>query len=162
MTVFTHSLSQDLQRLSGASHAFVRQVYSPEGAEARDIIERAVSEAPPWLAERAADQLRSLDNRRFFQGFAELAAAATLRAGGWRLDGLRSPGGLFAARRPDGRAVNVLPLAFLHSSRQPSDPDAVRRLQAALCRVSTKLSYIVIVRLHRRRSDRPSRRSRPL
>ena len=44
MTVFTHSLSQDLQRLSGASHAFVRQVYSPEGAEARDIIERAVSE----------------------------------------------------------------------------------------------------------------------
>ena len=54
MTVFTHSLSQDLQRLSGASHAFVRQVYSPEGAEARDIIERAVAEAPPWLAERAA------------------------------------------------------------------------------------------------------------
>lgn len=146
MTVFTQSLSHDLQRLPGASHAFVRQVYSPEGAAVRDIIERAVAEAPPWLAERAADQLRSLDNRRFFQGFAELAAAATLRAGGWRLDGLRSPGGLFAARRPDGRAVNVLPLAFLHSSRQPSDPDAVRRLQAALCRVSTKLSFIVIVR----------------
>ncbi|MBK7758876.1 MAG: hypothetical protein IPI35_21270 [Deltaproteobacteria bacterium] len=92
----------------------MRQVCTPWKAPRRgDIIERARRQERPSLARRARRRsLRSLDNRRFSRFHAELAAAATLRAGGWRLDGPALPGGPLRRPPPDGRAVNVLPFGL--------------------------------------------------
>lgn len=146
MAIYSETLRNDLQRLPGASHAFLRELFTPQAEPWREGLERAVAALPEWLRPRVADPLRSIDNRRFFQGFAELATLCTLTRAGFAIEPGPVSEPALRLRRPDGRRVNALTLALLHSARQPQDRELVRRLQTALTRVSSRLRFAVYVR----------------
>jgi len=147
MGLFSRAMVEELQRLPGASHSFLKQVCSPEAAEVRESLIGGVNSMPPEVADRLAQLLSSLDNRRFFQGYAELAFAWILRSAGWEILGLGSTSRLLRALRPSGGpAVNLLACAFVHSGRLDLDEHTVSRLHNALGRVRSNLRFSVFVR----------------
>ncbi|MCB9765694.1 MAG: hypothetical protein H6739_38325 [Alphaproteobacteria bacterium] len=145
MQLFSDALIQEMTRLPGARHSYLRQLCAPGAAPVREGITHALNRLPADVAEPLRDRMASLDNRRFFQGFSELTVASLLRDAGWGLDGLSSTG-LIRAVRPDGDTINVLTLAFLHAARPQVDEQTVRRLHNALKRVSSRLRFTVFVR----------------
>lgn len=143
--LFSPTLVQELARLPGAQHSFLKQLCGGEHAHLRQGLDRALAALPDAVQQRCARKLSSLDNRRFFQGFADLSTAITLMRAGWTVTG-DAPGDLLAARRPDGSAVDVLVVAFLHAGSDELDQPGIRRLRDALDRVHTRLRFCVYVR----------------
>jgi hypothetical protein len=131
--------------MPGASHSFLRQICEPEAHSVRDGIEAALARLSPELRESLQGRLSSLDNRAFFQGFAELATADALRRVGWQI-GLGSDGRRLRGIRPGGSSCKILVLGFIHSQRPEMDQEGVRKLIQALERVSTTLRFAVFLR----------------
>lgn len=146
LRLFPESLVAEMSALPGAAHSFLRQMCVPEAAPQREALERAVSLLPASLAEHVIDQLRSVDNRRFFQGFVEVACATILLQAGWEIDGVRQPGAMITALRPSGELINVLPLSFIRSGQPEIDAVGLERLRGALSRVSSRMRFAVYVR----------------
>lgn len=147
MGLFSRAMVDEVQRLPGASHSFLKQLCSDEGADVREGLVQAVSALPKDVAFRFSELLSSLDNRRFFQGFAELTLTWTVRAAGWNIEGLAEPGALVQARRPiGGQKVNLLACGFVHSTRPSVDKANIQVLHDALGRVRGGTRFAVFVR----------------
>lgn len=145
MTLFTDALLDDLRRLPGASYSFLKQLADDDAAAHRQWLEAQVQRAPAALADRWVDVLGSLDNRRFFQGYAELATTTVLQRIGWRVTDLVWPGPSLAARDPAGSPFHLMPLGFVRQVR-PADREAIARLARALNRVASRSRITVMVR----------------
>lgn len=146
MAVFTDALVQDMQSLQGAPHSFLKQVCALDGEPLREALDSALLRVPHDVGERLSDRLRSLDNRRFFQGFAELATCAVLRDAQWTPEGVGAPAEPLRFSRPDGAPCNVLVVSFVHPGRPDVDALPVARLRSALDRVFSRLRFAVFVR----------------
>lgn len=146
MELFPERLVSDLARLPGGNHAYLKQVCTPAGADLRQRLQRATERIGPAYRDRAATLLGSLDNRRFFQGFAEVAALSVLRAARWELTDLHPPVPRFELRAPSGEAVIFSVLSFLHQTRPGAEEETRRVLAEALGRVHARLRFVVLVR----------------
>ncbi len=146
MSLFPDVLVKRLRDMPGASHSFLRQLCSPEAGQARAAIERAVYAMDSGLRLGLEERLSSLDNRVFFQGFAELVAASALSSGGWQVSSGTCEGRLLRASHPDGGESNVIVLGFIHAQRPEFDQAGVRKLVRALERVATTLRFSIYVR----------------
>lgn len=146
MELFPERLVSDLGQLPGAGHSYLKQLCAPDGSALRAGLESAVSRLGAPLQTRAAELLNSLDNRRFFQGFAEVATVAALAPAGWRAEDLVRPGPRIALSRPGGGEVLLSVLAFLHQTRPGGEDETRRRLRDALERVSSRERFAVLVR----------------
>ncbi len=138
MTLFPEALLTDLRRLPGANHTFARQVADVDGAPVRARLDAIADHVGPSVRDRWAESLGSLDNRRFFQGFAEAGTAGFLGAGGWTVPGLAWPGPGLLLRTPDGRALHGLVLSFIRQVRPQADRASIDRLRNALSRVGAR------------------------
>jgi len=138
MTLFPDALLADLRRLPGASYTFARQVAEEDGAGVRARMESIASRVGLPVQDRWADLLGSLDNRRFFQGYAEAALVGLLSAGGWSLPDLAWPGPGLLLQAPDGREFHALVLAFIRQVRPGADRASIQRLGVALGRVGAR------------------------
>ncbi|MCP4809218.1 MAG: hypothetical protein GY913_12615 [Proteobacteria bacterium] len=145
MTIFDNALLVELQALGGASHSFLKQVCSQDAAPLRDALSNALRSVPEPARSRLADLLRSLENRRFFQGFAELAALDGLLRSGWTVEDSDASGRL-SMFRPEGRPCNLQVLSFLNPGHPGRDREAVQKLEQVLDRVYSKLKFAVFVR----------------
>jgi hypothetical protein len=145
MGLFSDRLVEDMRRLPGGEHTFLRQVCAVHAGRQRSALETMVEVLPPPLMARAQASMTSLDNRKFFQGYAEVAAASFLGRGRLRVHDLREPGGYLEARSWTGWGVNVAVLSFIHKGRAGPDRATVRRLVAALDRVGSRQRLAVIV-----------------
>ncbi len=145
MSIFSERLVEDMQRLSGGQHSFLHQVCGPRAGRHRSAIETLVGNAASPLAERARPLLTSLDNRRFFQGWAELATAAALARGRLRVQDVVQPGAYLHASALAGEPVNLAVLSYIHKARPEADRDSIRRLVAALNRVGSRQRLVVAV-----------------
>lgn len=146
MELFPERLVSDLAGLPGGSHAFLKQICGPDAVGVRRALQGAVDRVGPVYEDRAVDLLGSLDNTRFFQGFAEVASLVPLLRARWRLVGLQSPGPRFELRAPDGRAFHLSVFAFLFQTRPGAEAAARERLVASLQRVTTQRRFVVAVR----------------
>ncbi len=146
MTVFPDRLVADMERLPGAQHCYLKQMCAADGKIARSAIEGAVARLGHPLADRARDLLSSLDNRRFFQGFAEVATLTALHGAGWRLTALEGSGPRLEMRRGGGPAFTLSVLAFLHQTRPGGDEGTRQRLVDALARVASRQRFAVHIR----------------
>lgn len=146
MTVFPERIVADLAQLPGAQHSFLKQICAPDGEQVRSALEATVSRLGPDVGDRATQLLTSLDNRRFFQGFAEVATLASLESAGWRATGLRTPGPRIDIARPGSPNLILSTLAFLHQTRPGGDEENRRRLVEALSRVNGKHRFSVLIR----------------
>jgi hypothetical protein len=144
--LFPESFVRDVSKLPGASYSFLRQVCSPDGERVRSWLEEEASRVSPTVAQRWADTLGSFDNRRFFQGYAEVITAALLTRSGWALEGLSGPGPTLPLRDPEGRAFDALVLAFVRQVRPVPDRVVLERLASAINRVGGRSRIIVCVR----------------
>ncbi|MFN7144151.1 MAG: hypothetical protein ACK4YP_10265 [Myxococcota bacterium] len=146
MELFPERLVSDLERLPGAGHSYLKQLCAPDGSVLRAGLERVVGRLGEPVQTRAGELLNSLENRRFFQGFAEVATLAALEPAGWRATGLHRPGPRIELGRPNGPPVLLSVLAFLHQTRPGGEEETKRRLVEALNRVSARLRFAVLVR----------------
>jgi len=146
MELFPERLVSDLARLPGGSHTYLKQVCGPDGSAVRDCLQRATERLGPVYEDRAADLLSSLDNRRFFQGFAEVATLSLLARAGWRLTRLVQPGPRIELVSPSGQPTALLVLAFLQQTRPGAEEETQRVLREALGRVRSKLRFVALVR----------------
>jgi len=146
MAVFHSNLVEEMQALPGGSHTFLKQVCADDAEALRAALDAALLRMPFDVRERLADRLRSLDNRRFFQGFAELATCATLSESGWKIEGAGGLGEPLKFKRPGGADCNVVVVGFLHPGRPEVDSIPVARLRSALDRVFSRLQFAVFVR----------------
>lgn len=146
MELFPERLVSDLARLPGGSHTYLKQVCGPDGADVRASLQRATERIGPVYEDRAAELLSSLDNRRFFQGFAEVVSLGLLARAGWRVTRLHQPGPRIELRSPSGEPAALLVLAFLHQTRPGAEEDTQRQLREALSRVHTRLRFVALVR----------------
>jgi hypothetical protein len=144
--LFPDTLLAEMRRLPGASHSFLKQLCQPAGDEARVGLTQALKTVDPHFHARLLELLHSLDNRRFFQGFAELSTLVVLQKAGWRGVETVGPGQIMRMERPDGRPINAIVLAFLTGGRMGVEPRAVLALREALERVGSRLRFGVYVR----------------
>ncbi len=160
MALFSDALLTDLRALPGASHCFLKQLAEPDGKPHRRWLEESVTRVGGAVADRWADVLGSLDNRRFFQGYAEVATSELLSLSGWRVTDLAWPGPSLAARDPSGQPFNLMVLGFIKQTR-PADREAIARLARALNRVGSKARIVILVRrwLPHRFDPEPVRRA---
>lgn len=146
MELFPDRLVSDLGRMPGASHSFLKQICSPDGAVVRAGLEAAVERLGEPLATRAQELLGSLDNRRFFQGFAEVATASALGRAGWGVRTLHPPGPRIELVSPRGTPTVLSVLAFVHQTRPGGEEETRKRLLDALDRVTSRRRIAVLVR----------------
>jgi hypothetical protein len=144
MALFPQTLLRDLGRLPGAGHSFLKQVAAPEQGALRDQLEAVARQVPGPVADRWAEVLSSVDNRRFFQGYAEVQAVSRLLRLGWSVEDLSFPGPLLRGCDPAGRAFLLPVLAFIHQHCD-ADADSIVRLTRALDRVGSKARIAVLV-----------------
>jgi hypothetical protein len=143
--LFPASFVRDISKLPGSTYSFVRQLCSPDGQRVRDWLEDQASRVAPPIARRWADTLGSLDNRRFFQGYAEVVSTALLARSGWTLDA-ELPGTTLPVRDPEGRSFDALVLGFVRQVRPGPDRGVLERLANAINRVGGRSRIIVCVR----------------
>ncbi len=145
MSLFSETLVEDMRRLPGAQHSFLHQLCGPQAGRHRSVLEGLVSSVAAPLAERARPLLTSLDNRRFFQGYGEIAVASALARGRMRVKDVVQPGAYLEAHSLGGEIVNVAVLSFIHRGRGRADRATVDRLVGALNRVGSSQRIVVVV-----------------
>jgi hypothetical protein len=146
LELFPERLVSDITRLPGAGHSYLKQLCAPDGAAARAGLESVFGRLAEPMQLRASDLLNSVENRRFFQGFAEVAALAALEPAGWRVAALHTPGPRIELVREGGGRALLSVLAFLHQTRPGGEDETRRRLLDALSRVSSRQRFAVLVR----------------
>ena len=146
MELFPPRLVSDLERLPGANHTYLKQVCGPDAVDVRDRLRAAVARGSDVHRDRAVELLSSLDNRRFFQGFAEIVTLAALQTSGWSLTRMQHPGPSLEVRSPAGRPWTLGVLAFFHQTRPGGEQSSRDLLTAGLLRVAGKHRFTVLIR----------------
>ncbi len=146
MRLYSERLVADLARLPGAEHSYLKQLCAGDGAPVRAALARAVGAIGSPFDTRAIELLSSLDNRRFFQGFAETVALRLLGDDGWKLRNISGPGPRLEVGRPGEQDFVLTVLAFLHQTRPGGDEQTRRRLEAGLARVASRHRFVVLIR----------------
>lgn len=95
---------------------------------------------------RAEDLLSSVDNRKFFQGFAEAVSLTILARQGWILRAVQPVGARLTVVRPDGVEFALAVVAFLHQTRPGGDSQTLNRMIEALSRVTARHRFVVLIR----------------
>lgn len=95
------------------------------------------------LGARGAELLTSLDNRRFFQGVAELTVAALLERGKFQVEEVDPDGDWIALRKLGGGSWDLLVEAFIHRSRDETHRASAARLLTALERTGGSQCLLV-------------------
>lgn len=145
--LYPPTLVESVYRMSAGWHCFFKQICSPEGTSARTRIQALAAQAGSAYAARATELLTSFDNRKFFQGFSEIATLAHLQAGGMSLSTLHWPGPFFQLQRPGGPPFLLSVLAFLQPGHPAEQRQMRQRLRDALNRTTVRQRFTVAVRV---------------
>ncbi len=146
MTLFPKSILDDVRRIPGARHSFLRHLVEPDGESTRHLLETTFATVDGPVADRWREMIHSLDNRVFMQGFAELACHSVLSSTGWRALHLQEPGPLLVYADPTGAEADVMVLSFIRQLRPNADHAIIRRLVQSLDRVGARSRVAVVVR----------------
>lgn len=146
MTLWSERVISEIRQLPGADHSYLKQLCGPDEAPVLDQLRGLVHTLGEPFAERATDLLSSLDNRRFFQGFAETVTLSMLARRGWHLRAMVGAGPRLEVEAPDGRRFVLGVLSFLHQTRPGGDQETIQRLADALSRVASRQRFVVLIR----------------
>ncbi|HCH64465.1 MAG: hypothetical protein CL927_05440 [Deltaproteobacteria bacterium] len=146
MPLFAPSILEDVRRISGARHSFLRQIAETDGNDVRQFLSEQAQQADPGVGLRWEELLHSLDNRRFVQGLGEVAAHAVLHASGWQVLRSESPGPVLVFADPDGEEVDVSVLSFIRQLRPLADRAIIENLVRCLDRLTSRSRVAVVVR----------------
>ena len=145
MNLFDSTLLDDALRLKGADYCFFKQLAQDDGSLLRRQLEGIAAIAGAELTTRWREQLNSLNNRRFFQGFAEAMATHTLHRAGWVINALDWPGPLLCGQTPMDNDAEVIVLSFIQQVRPSADVQSIARLVRTLNRVDARIRIGIYV-----------------
>ena len=146
MRLFSDPFVEKIREMPQECKSFLGELCAPPARRVREVLDHALSGLGPELAEGIGARMSSLDDRRFFQGFAELATAQVLEEAGWRVgvgDGTHTA---LKAESVSGTATNVMVLAFIQPHHPQLDPANVELLKRSLGRVRSDLRFSVFIR----------------
>jgi hypothetical protein len=146
MPLWSERVVAEVETLPGADHSYLKQLCAPDGGEVRDLLAAMVERLGEPMAIRARDLLNSIDNRRFFQGFAEVSALSLLARQGFTIRALHGTGPRIELQDRDGRTFMLAVLSFVHQTRPGGDELTRQRLVAALSRVASRQRFVVLIR----------------
>lgn len=146
MRLFSERIVADIEQLPGAGHSYLKQLCSSDGSALRAALNLSVHQLGPAFQARAEELLGSLDNRRFFQGFAETAALSVLHAAGWSFRDFVGSAPRLSVSRGTSAPYLLDVLAFLHQTRPGGDASSRQRLVEGLGRVASKQRFVVLIR----------------
>lgn len=146
MPLLSERIVTRLSAMPGGEHCFLKQLCGSDGAPVLERLRAMVMRIGEPMESRATVLLSSLENRRFFQGFAEVSVLSLLLRQGWRLTGIHGAGPRLEITRADGAVFTLAVLSFLHQSRPGGDDLTRQRLVEALSRVASRHRFVVLIR----------------
>ncbi len=146
MPLWSERVVAGVETLPGADHSYLKQLCAPDGNDVRGWLAAMVARMPEPMALRARDLLNSVENCRFFQGFAEVAVVSMLARQGFEVRALRGAGPRLELAHADGRAFFLSVLSFVHQTRPGGDDLTRQRLVEALSRVASRHRFVVLIR----------------
>jgi hypothetical protein len=146
MRLFSDPFVEKIRAMPDECSSFLGELCSPSAERVRSLLDKALTSLRPELATGISARMSSLDNRRFFQGFAELATAQVLEQAGWDVQVGDGQHAALRVSRNGGVPVNVMVLAFIQPHDPQMDPATIERLRQALARVRSDLRFSVFVR----------------
>lgn len=144
MVLFPDTLVQQTLRMPGASHSFFKQICEPDGLEIRSWLGEITERQVEPLQQRALDMLTSLDNRRFFQAYAEMSTLASLERAGWHATGYSAPH--IEVQHPELGAFRLGVMALLQQRRPGGEEELHRILIRSLSRLHAKQRFALLIR----------------
>ena len=79
MRLFSDPFVEKIRAMPQDCSSFLGELCAPPADRVRALLDKALTGLRPELANGISARMSSLDNRRFFQGFAELATAQVAR-----------------------------------------------------------------------------------
>ncbi len=146
MALWSERTVSEIRRLPGADHSYLKHLCADDGESVRDGLRQMVARIGEPFTARAEDLLSSLDNRKFFQGFAETVSLSLLVRQGWSLRAIQPVGARLTLVRPDGVAFALAVSSFLHQTRPGGEAQTIRRMIEALARVTARHRFVVLIR----------------
>lgn len=146
MALWSERVISDIRQLPGADHSFLKQLCQDDGGPVLASVRGLVEQLGDPFAPRAVELLSSLDNRRFFQGFAETVTLGLLTRKGWRLEAMVGPGPRLEVSSPDGRRFVLGVVSFLHQTRPGGEQETIQRLADSLALVASRQRFVVHIR----------------
>jgi hypothetical protein len=146
MPLWSDRVVSELQTLPGADHSYLKHLCTVEGDDVRRLLGNMVERLGDPMAARARDLLNSVENRRFFHGFAEVVTVSLLARRGFTVRALHGAGPRIELAHPDGRSFLLSVLSFVHQTRPGGDDLTRQRLVQALARVSSRHRFVVLIR----------------
>ena len=146
MPLLSERIVTRLSAMPGGEHSFLKQLCGSDGDPVLDRLRAMVQQIGEPMESRATMLLSSLENRRFFQGFAEVSVLSLLLRQGWRLTGMHGAGPRLEITRADGAVFTLAVLSFLHQTRPGGDVLSRQRLVDALSRVASRHRFVVLIR----------------
>ena len=146
MRLFSEPFVEKIRAMPEECTSFLGELCAPPAQRVRDLLDNSLSSLCPELASGISARMSSLDDRRFFQGYAELATAQVLEDAGWSVDVGDGQHAALRAVAPDRVSFNVMVLAFIQPHSPSLDPATIRRLRQSLSRVRSDLRFSVFVR----------------
>ncbi len=146
MALWSERSISEIRRLPGADHSYLKQLCDGDGEPVRNAVRGMVQRIGEPFAARAQDLLSSVDNRKFFQGFAEAVSLSLLVRQGWTLRAIQPVGARLTVVRPDGAVFVLAVVSFLHQTRPGGDAQTLRRMIEALSRVAARHRFVVLIR----------------
>lgn len=146
MRLFSDPFVEKIREMPQECKSFLGEICAPPARRVRDLLDQALDGLRPELSAEIGARMSSVDNRRFFQGFAELATAQVFADSGWSV-GVGDGGHVaLTAEKPGGPRINLMVLAFIQPQHPQLDPVQVERLRASLGRVRSDLRFSVFIR----------------
>ncbi|MEL6344337.1 MAG: hypothetical protein AAFV53_14565 [Myxococcota bacterium] len=138
MELFEDALLEDVRRLPGARHSFLKQLAGADGRPIRVRMQAVAAAAGEDVVIRWQELLNTLDNPRFFQGFSEVQLCERLFYAGWSVIELGWPGPIIRVRSPHGKSFNLIVLSFIRQLRPRPDLETLKKLVRTLNRANAR------------------------
>ncbi|MEC8191189.1 MAG: hypothetical protein VX127_00535 [Myxococcota bacterium] len=146
MPLYSESLLNNFATAAGCSESILQQMAAgPERAVLAHLGHLYDEVATP-VQERWKTSLVNMDNRRFFQGYAEAVSAAFFTRSGWSVVDVCHPKPCLVLRHSDGRELHLVTLAFLQPEPDPAARTALETLTRVVNRAEANHRITILVR----------------
>lgn len=143
--LFPDTLMTDLEARVGNDDSILGEIIRGPQRPILNKISTLYDQSAPAVRKRWQESLRSTDNRKFFQGYAEAISAAFLVDAGWSLVDVCSPKSCLVLKHTDGREQRLITLAFLQSLQSPEEKAAIEQLARVANRANSDRRITILV-----------------
>ena len=145
MQLYSEALLNELAGKNADVDCILSQMASGPSRQILHHINSLFASAASPVQDRWSESLRSMDNRKFFQGFGEAVSAAFMARAGWRIIDVCSPRPCLVLEHPDGRVLRIVTLAFLKNPPRAVDADARATLARVVNRADSDKRITILV-----------------